>query len=129
VNDYLQPPKVTKKMEIGLQRLRAMKDDVPLLYARDAHELLRANEAQHILDCAEMAAYASLYRQESRWGLYHYYIDYPETDNEEWFCHVQLYKDANDEMACRKRDVEPYILELDEQEKEAYHQLRIREAV
>ena len=125
VNDYLQPPKVTRKMEIGLQRLQAMKADLAYLYARDAHELLRANEAQHILDCAEMAAYASLYRQESRWGLYHYYVDYPETNNEEWFCHVQLYKDADGNMACRKRDVEPYIVELDEQEKEAYHQLRI----
>lgn len=127
VNDYLQPPKVTRKMEIGLQRLRAMKADLDLLYARDAHEVLRANEAQHILDCAEMAAYASLYRQESRWGLYHYYVDYPETDNDEWFCHVQLYKDDHGDMACRKREVKPYVVELNEQEKDAYHQLRVSE--
>ena len=129
VNDYLQPPKVTRKMEIGLQRLQGMKEDLVYLYARDAHELLRANEAQHILDCAEMAAYASLYRRESRWGLYHYYVDYPETNNDDWFCHVQLYKDANGNMVCSKREVEPYIVELDDQEKESYHQLRIHATV
>lgn len=128
VNDYLQPPKVTKKMDIGLQRIKAMADDIPLLYARDAHELLRANEAQHIWDCAQMAATASLFRQESRWGLYHHYVDFPETNNEKWFCHVQLYKTDSGEMSCRTRPVEPYVVELAEQEKSAYQQLRVRQA-
>lgn len=126
VNDYLQPPKVLKKMDIGLARLQAMDNDIQYLYARDAHELLRANEAQHILDCAQMAAVASMYRQESRWGLYHNYVDYPQTDNDNWFCHVQLYKDENNRMACKKREIEPYVVELDEQEKNAYQQLRVQ---
>lgn len=126
VNDYLQPPKVLKKMDIGLARLRAMDNDIQYLYARDAHELLRANEAQHILDCAQMAAVASMYRQESRWGLYHNYVDYPQTDNDNWFCHVQLYKDENNRMVCKKRQIEPYVVELDEQEKNAYQQLRVQ---
>ncbi|MFT5691172.1 MAG: succinate dehydrogenase/fumarate reductase flavoprotein subunit [Oceanicoccus sp.] len=128
VNDYLQPPKVTKKMDIGLERLKAIENDIEYLYARDAHELMRANEAQHILDCALMAATASMYRQESRWGLYHSYVDFPETNNEDWFCHVQLYKDDNGEMACKKRDIDPYVIELDEQEKNAYSQMRIQQA-
>src|SRR5690606_37711680 len=68
VHDYLQPPKVTRKMEIGLARFREIREDLPLLYARDPHELLRAMEVHHSLDCAEMAAVASLYRKESRWG-------------------------------------------------------------
>lgn len=126
VNDYLQPPKITKKMDIGLARIRTMEKDIPYLYARDPHELLRANEAQHIFDCAQMAAVASLYRQESRWGLYHNYIDHPETDNENWFCHVQLYKDEQNNMVCRKKDIAPYIVELDESEKNAYQQLRVQ---
>ncbi len=128
VNDYLQPPKVTKKMDIGLARLRAMEADIPFLYARDPHELLRANEAQHILDCAQMAACASLFRQESRWGLYHHYVDYPETNNQDWFCHVQLSKDENEQMACSTRAIEPYVVELDEHEKNAYQQLRVQKA-
>ena len=129
VNDYLQPPKVVKKMDIGLARIREMKNDIAHLYARDAHELLRANEAQHILDCAEMAAVASMYRTESRWGLYHYSVDYPEKNDDDWFCHVQLFKDENGEMACRKKEIAPYVIELDDEEKEAYNQLRVKEAV
>lgn len=128
VNDYLQPPKVTKKMDIGLARLRAMEEDIQFLHARDPHELLRANEAQHILDCAQMAAVASLYRQESRWGLYHNYVDFPETDDSEWFCHVQLYKDDSDQMSCRKKPIKPYVIELDEHEKTAYQQMRVQQA-
>jgi succinate dehydrogenase/fumarate reductase flavoprotein subunit len=128
VNDYLQPPKVTKKMDIGLQRLKAMEEDIPYLYARDAHELLRANEAQHIFDCAKMAAIASQYRQESRWGLYHNYVDYPETNNDDWFCHVQLYKTDEGDMACKKRPIDPYVVQLDDAEKNAYQQLRVQAA-
>lgn len=128
VNDYLQPPKITKKMDIGLARLQAMEADIPYLYARDPHELLRANEAQHILDCAKMAAVASLYRQESRWGLYHNYVDHPQTDNDNWFCHVQLFKDEQNRMRCKKKAIEPYVVELDEHEKSAYQQLRVKRA-
>lgn len=126
VNDYLQPPKITRKMDIGLQRLKDMEKDIEFLYARDPHELLRANEAQHVLDCALMAAHASMFRQESRWGLYHHYVDYPETDNDEWFCHVQLYKTEDNQMACKKRPIEPYVIELDEEEKTAYQKMRIQ---
>ncbi len=126
VNDYLQPPKVTKKMDIGLARLEAMKEDIGHLYARDAHELLRANEAQHVFDCAQMAAVASMYRTESRWGLYHNYVDFPATDNDNWFCHVQLFKDENSQMACSTKPVDPYVVELDEDEKNAYQQMRVQ---
>jgi succinate dehydrogenase/fumarate reductase flavoprotein subunit len=103
-----------------------MEDDIQYLYARDAHELLRANEAQHVFDCAQMAAVASMYRTESRWGLYHNYVDFPQTDNEKWFCHVQLFKDENGEMACTTIPVDPYVVELDEHEKNAYQQMRVQ---
>lgn len=125
VNDYLQPPKVTKKMEIGLDRFKEIREDLPLLYAQDPHELMRANELQFILDCAEMAAHSSLYRTESRWGLYHYRVDHPETNNDEWFCHVQTVKGSTGEPECFKRDIEPYIVELDDEEKDAYNKLRV----
>lgn len=127
VNDYLQPPKVTKKMEIGLQRILAVREDLPLLQATDPHELLRALEVQSIIDCAEMAARASLYRTESRWGLYHYRVDCPEQNDADWFCHTRLYKDANGNMAHGKRPVAPYLVELGE-EKDAYQKLRVQKA-
>lgn len=129
VNDYLQPPKITKKMEIGLSRFAEIREDLAYLYARDPHELLRATETTAILDCAEMAATASLYRTESRWGLYHYRIDYPERNDAEWFAHAQLAKDDAGNMVCFKRPIEPYVIELEDEEKTAYQRLRVKQAV
>ncbi len=125
VNDYLQPPKVTTKMEIGLQRFAEVREDMQYLKADDPHELMRAMEVYAILDCAEMAARASLYRTESRWGLYHYRVDYPEADDSEWFTHVQVKKGDDGAMNCFKRPIEPYIVALDDAEKGAYGKLRI----
>jgi succinate dehydrogenase/fumarate reductase flavoprotein subunit len=124
VNDYLQPPKVTKKMEIGLARFEAIRADLDRMSASNPHELMRAMEVHAIRDCAELAARASLYRKESRWGLYHNRVDYPERNDAEWFVHVQVAK-VNGEMTCFKRPVAPYIVSLDEQERNAYQQLRI----
>ncbi len=125
VNDYLQPPKITRKMEIGLERILQVKADLPRLSARDPHELLRALEVHSIVDCAEMAARASLFRKESRWGLYHYSIDYPERDDENWFCHSRLYKDDAGRMQTAKRPVDDYVVPLNDAERAAYSSLRI----
>jgi succinate dehydrogenase/fumarate reductase flavoprotein subunit len=125
VNDYLQPPKVTSKFHIGLRRFAEIREDLGSMSAADPHELMRAMEAHSILDCAEMAAHASLFRTESRWGLYHHYVDHPERDDENWFCHSLLSRDANGQMAMRKKPVEPYIVPVDEQERTAYQRLRV----
>jgi len=119
VNDYLQPPKATNKMQIGLEHFVRYQETLNQLGARDPHELMRSMEVHFIRDCAEMAARASLYRKESRWGLYHYYLDYLEKNNEEWFCHVNLKKNEAEKMVLFKRPVEPYIIDVNV-EKEVY---------
>lgn len=124
VNDYLQPPKVTRKMEIGLDRLAQVRADLPSMHARNPHELMRCMEVHHIIDCAEMAARASLFREESRWGLYHFRADHPERNDAEWFAHCHLRKGANG-MESLKRPVEPYLFKLDDDEKQAYDRLRV----
>ncbi|MEC5385085.1 fumarate reductase/succinate dehydrogenase flavoprotein subunit [Uliginosibacterium sp. H3] len=126
VNDYLQPPKVTRKMEIGLERIQQVRADLEYMQANNPHELLRAMEVYHIADCAEMAARASLFRKESRWGLYHYRVDYPQKNDAEWFVHCHLKKGANGEMEHLKREIEPYVVELDDSEKTAYERLRVK---
>jgi succinate dehydrogenase/fumarate reductase flavoprotein subunit len=125
VNDYLQPPKVTRKMEIGLERFEAIREDLEALQAQNAHELMRAMEVYAIRDCAEMAARASLYRTESRWGLYHARVDFPERNDVDWLVHVQLHKDCHGDMACFKRQLEPYIVPIDAEQQTAYQTLRI----
>ncbi|MEM9567775.1 MAG: fumarate reductase/succinate dehydrogenase flavoprotein subunit [Cyanobacteria bacterium P01_E01_bin.34] len=113
VNDYLQPPKNTHKMEIALDKFVNYYSTLDLMGARDPHELMRCMEVHAIRDCAEMAARASLFRKESRWGLYHYRVDYPEKNNEEWFCHTHLRKDASGEMSIAKAPIEPYVVNVD----------------
>ena len=125
VNDYLQPPKVTRKMEIALERFGEIKDDLNEMGAENPHELMRAMEAHTIRDCAELAASASLYRKESRWGLYHLCVDHPEKDDENWFCHTNVTSTPEGKMTFRKREIEPYIVELNDEEKAAYQRLRV----
>jgi succinate dehydrogenase/fumarate reductase flavoprotein subunit len=125
VNDYLQPPKVTRKMEIGLERFEGIRHDFEHLKANDPHELMRAMEVHAIRDCAEMAARASLFRTESRWGLYHARVDFPDRNDADWLCHAQLKKDAQGRMSSFKRAIEPYIVPIAERERNAYRQLRV----
>lgn len=126
VNDYLQPPKVTRKYELGMRRLAEVREDMQeRMIARNAHELLRALEVHSIMDCADMAVHASLYREESRWGLYHWRTDFPERDNENWFCHTLLSK-QNGKMTSEKRAVEPYVVPIADDEKDLYDKQRIR---
>jgi hypothetical protein len=72
-----------------------------------------------------MAARASLFRTESRWGLYHLRADYPATNDDDWFCHTMLFKGAGGQMHSRKRKVAPYSVGVPEKERGAYHRLRI----
>jgi succinate dehydrogenase/fumarate reductase flavoprotein subunit len=125
VNDYLQPPKITSKYLIGLRRFAEIREDLQAMSAADPHELMRAMEAHSILDCAEMAAHASLFRTESRWGLYHHFVDHPERDDANWFCHSLLSRGADGQMALRKKAIEPYIVPVDDEERTAYQRLRV----
>src|SRR5690606_29104679 len=87
VNDYLQPPKVSKKMEIGLERILEVREDLRKLPACDPHELMPALQVRSTIACAEKAARGSLYSTESRWGLYHYRVDSPDQTDADWFYH------------------------------------------
>src|SRR5579862_864490 len=126
VNDYLQPPKVTRKMELAQRRFVEVREDTETaMFVRDSHELMRALEAQSILDCADMAAAASLYRAESRWGLYHNRVEFPERDDTNWFCHSIMTKGADGKPRLTKKPIAPYVVEIDEHERDAYYRQRI----
>jgi succinate dehydrogenase/fumarate reductase flavoprotein subunit len=125
VNDYLQPPKVPRKYELAQRRFAEVREDLQTrMIARNAHELMRSLEAASILDCADMAAAASLFRSESRWGLYHLRTDYASRNDDEWFCHTLLGKE-NGRMALEKRAVEPYVVSIADDEKDLYYQQRL----
>lgn len=126
VNDYLQPPKVTRKYELAQRRFEEVRDDMENhMMVRNSHELLRSLEAASILDCADMAAFSSLFRTESRWGLYHLRTDYPEKDNENWFCHTLL-SQVDGKMTAEKKSIPEYVVPIAEEEKDLYDKQRIR---
>ncbi len=125
VNDYLQPPKSANRMQLGLDAFLRAEEELQEVGATSPHELMRVQEAGFIRDCAEMAARASLHRKESRWGLYHHRLDYPEMGDARWFVHVNLRKGAGGRMEVVERPVEPYVVPLDADERQGYQRLRI----
>jgi succinate dehydrogenase/fumarate reductase flavoprotein subunit len=110
VNDYLAPPKATRRMETGLDAFERMEDEIAAMGAATPHELMRTVEVTFIRDCAEMAARASLFRTESRWGLYHQRLDHPERDDVNWFRHVQVARGSDGAMTLSTRPVAPYVV-------------------
>ena len=112
VNDYLQPPKSPANMEIGLNKFVDYENVLSELGARDPHELMRCMEIHFIRDCAEMAARASLFRRESRWGLYHYRLDYPHRNDDEWLCNTIVQKNDDGVMSMSKQPLTPYIIDV-----------------
>lgn len=125
VNDYLQPPKTANRMTQGLEYFMRLRDELNELGATNPHEMMRVAECGFILDCAEMAARASLFRTESRWGLYHHRLDYPEMNDAEWFVHVNLKKGPDGEMHVFKRAVDEYIVPMTRDELSGYRGLRL----
>ncbi|RBO96491.1 succinate dehydrogenase/fumarate reductase flavoprotein subunit [Nocardia puris] len=110
VNDYLQPPKTQRYLTLGVEAFERMHTDIAAMGGRTPHELMRCAEVTFIRDCAEMAARASLRRTESRWGLYHQRADWPNADDAEWFCHLNLRRGDSGAMEFVTRPVAPYIV-------------------
>jgi succinate dehydrogenase/fumarate reductase flavoprotein subunit/HEAT repeat protein len=114
VNDYLAPPKTEAKLSIALETFDRMTAEIAGMGARTPHELMRCAEVTFIRDCAELAARASLAREESRWGLYHDRPDRPQRDDAEWFWHLNVRRAADGRPELVKRAVAPYIVPVAE---------------
>ncbi|UGQ15308.1 fumarate reductase/succinate dehydrogenase flavoprotein subunit [Yinghuangia sp. ASG 101] len=114
VNDYVAPPKSDTRLAIAVETFDRMRDEIAAMGGRTPHELMRCLEVDFIRDCAEMAARASLAREESRWGLYHQRVDTPERDDRDWLFHLNLRKGPDGAMEFVRRDVEPYLVPVEE---------------
>jgi succinate dehydrogenase/fumarate reductase flavoprotein subunit len=125
VNDYLQPPKSEFRMQRGLDAFMRASEEWQEVGAGDPHDLMRVHEGSFIRDCAELAARASLFRTESRWGLYHYRLDFPELDDARWFVHVNVRRGADGAMEVLTRPVADYVVPLDADERRSYYRVRI----
>jgi len=110
ISQYITPPKsdpLMNKLLWWIERMRC--EDVPNIKVNDFHDMIKATEVSSIIDCAEMATKASLFRTESRWGLSHYRLAYPARDPK-WdgkYCVVKKNLDTN-EMELSSKDVQEY---------------------
>jgi succinate dehydrogenase/fumarate reductase flavoprotein subunit len=103
VNEYVAPPKSGRKLERFLSETDSMvreQDDLP---AVDPHQLMKVFEVKAGLFCARMAARASLFRTESRFGLYHERVDYPEKDDKNWKTRVLITAGPNGPLLEKER--------------------------
>ena len=99
MSEHVGPFRTEKGLKAGIEKLKRLKREEENLKAEDNHELLRVNEAKNLLTIGEIMAHAALFRKESRFIPYHYRLDYPQTDNEEWCGQVVVYRDG-DEIRC-----------------------------
>ncbi len=72
-----------------LDRLEEYKDR---LVARNLHELMRVSEAQEMLQVGKLSALASLHRKETRFGVFHRRVDFPETDDANFCGQIVLHQ-------------------------------------
>ena len=98
------------------------------MYGTRRHELMRALEAQSILDCADMAAAASLYRTESRWGLYHNRVDYPGQGRRELVLPLDPDQGRDGVPTLTKKRGRALRRRIEEHERDAYDKQRIQAA-
>jgi succinate dehydrogenase/fumarate reductase flavoprotein subunit len=94
IQEILNPYEITvisrgDRMEKAIKEIERMRDEeVPLLYASDAHYLRLANEIKSMVLLAEMYLRSRLLRTESREGCLR--EDYPYTDNVSWLKNTRL---------------------------------------
>jgi succinate dehydrogenase/fumarate reductase flavoprotein subunit len=84
----------------AIERIRD--EELPLLYAFDAHYLRLAKEVQSMVLVAEMFLKSRLLREESRGTFLR--EDYPHTDNVNWLLNTRLKKE-NGKMKFWTEDI------------------------
>ncbi|RMD99906.1 MAG: succinate dehydrogenase/fumarate reductase flavoprotein subunit, partial [Calditrichaeota bacterium] len=89
-------------LQAALAYVEELRDHhLPMLIAKDMHELRLAHETRNMIISAEMKLRASMFRTESR--LSHYRLDYPEMDDQNWRAWINIYKSADGQMKLEKQ--------------------------
>jgi adenylylsulfate reductase subunit A len=66
------------------RKIARLKAELAHLKAHNPHELMRCLESENLFTVGEVMVAAALARKESRLIPYHYRVDYPETDDQNW---------------------------------------------
>ena len=93
ITDYVISPKNAHKLNRWLEWSERFKQEISSQTSvASGHELSKLYEIDHIVQCADFSAQASLFRKESRWGDAHRRVDFPEQDDQNFLCHVTVGK-------------------------------------
>jgi succinate dehydrogenase/fumarate reductase flavoprotein subunit len=104
INDYVISPKNAYKLNRWLAWRKRFDSEIKdQVIVRNGHELSKLYEVENIILCASLSARAALERKESRWGQAHRRTDYPETDNENWHCHLIVRKSEAEKIQVMKK--------------------------
>jgi adenylylsulfate reductase subunit A len=85
------PARNERSLNVALEKLEELGKYYKEIRAENYHELMRVLETDQIVQVAKMMCKASLARKETRFGVYHYRTDYPET-NKEYEGQIVLWK-------------------------------------
>ncbi len=98
INDYVTPPKNEYKLKMALWWMDRFEKEIrEKVHVRNIHDLSKVLEVENIILCARLSATAALERKESRWGIWHYRVDYPQKDDSQWLKHIMLKRGSEPE--------------------------------
>lgn len=105
MSDHVGYRRTEDGLKTAIVKLQELGGRVADLAAETPHELMKTLEVQNLIDCGEMVAQAALFRTESRCAPFHYRVDYPNKDDENWLAFVIARKDGEG-MNLSKRPVQ-----------------------
>jgi succinate dehydrogenase/fumarate reductase flavoprotein subunit len=100
MSDHMATQRTRVGMEAGLKKLNSLREYIPRLTAKDYHDLMRVSESQNVYAMSRIMTRTALFREESRFGLFHNRLDYPNT-KEEWTGQVVIEKSDPDDVKLR----------------------------
>lgn len=98
--ELVGPKRSETSLKTALIKLDKLAGSVAEFMASNCHELMRAQEAQNLFAIGRIVATAGMFRKETRFGIRHNRIDYPETDNENWLGLVLVKKKGEEISLC-----------------------------
>ncbi len=97
--EHVGPMRTEMGLKSGLKKLERLEPSLDEIKVEDKHDLMRANETRNLMSVGKIMINAALYRTESRNKPYHYRLDYPETNDEEW-CGLVVVRKNGDNVNC-----------------------------
>ena len=84
MKEYVGPMRTEIGLQTAAKKIARLRQELPHLKAANPHELMRCLETENLIMVGEIMAKAALARKESRFIPYHYRLDYPERDDQNW---------------------------------------------